>query len=74
MTTPPAVWRDEFFELIEADGFDRKKDADIFEWAERWALSNQLLPGPAATVFDLFTQSYGWSLYLEHGVVPDDED
>lgn len=74
MTTPLQARLDSVFEQIDIYGYDRVKDAELFEYAERWVTSNQYLDVSDKMLFDMFITSYGISTYEEFGFVPEDDD
>ena len=74
MTTPLQARLDSVFEQIEVYGYDREKDTELFEYAERWVTSNQYLDVSDKMLFDTFITSYGVTTYETHGFVPEDDD
>lgn len=74
MTTPLPVLRESLYEQMDLFGFDREDDAELYEYAERWSLSNQWLDVSPKVFFDMFIDSYGVSTYQTFGFVPEDDD
>ncbi|UDL15971.1 hypothetical protein QEH42_gp247 [Microbacterium phage Pumpernickel] len=74
MPTPLEQLRSRLFENMETLGYSREDDSDLFDYANRWCISNQNMNLSPDEFFELFMQSYGVSLYNEHGIVPEDDD
>ncbi len=74
MTTPLQVLLDSIFTQMDTHGYDRSADHDLYEYAERWTTSNQLMDVSDKALFDMFIDSYGVSTYENHGFVPEDDD
>lgn len=74
MSTRLQAMRDDLRARMEGTGFDPDKDAELFEWADHWLYSNQLMTVSGDDLFQMFMDSYGVSLYTTHGIVPEDDD
>ena len=74
MTTPQHPTPNALFSRMETHGFDPEKDQELFEWADHWAFSNQFMKLSDDEFFDLFMDSYGVSMYVNYGIVPESDD
>ncbi len=67
--------RDErIISLVEAAGFDKAKDALLFEYVNHWLKNNQFRPGTIEELSASLLQSVGVELYKVSGEIPDIDD